>query len=379
MSATVLALENPLRDAHPVARGEGYLLVTDDACFKVGAELRRLVAGMPRRGAESDYRRALAELGSPESFDALRGNGTLVLAHHTPFHREVLSWLSRPRLRLLGAAVQERAFAALAGAPSRLGASLFAVNVLLASLGAALSAGVWASANAAAAGGGAAVVALVVAGMMIHELGHSATAWGLGLGARPIGLSLYLYCPVLYTNVSGIRSLDLRGQVAVSLGGFAAQTAYMLALGAAALLTGRPAFASALLALSVLLIFNLNPLLRTDGYWCLRDAYDTVREKGWAKALYAVYWAAFTAYTAYLVWRGGAMLTEVARRAAAEGAWTAVATGKLLLCAYLGVMLAQGVVDRFREGFGRFSRIGPFGWGRLSHSALSDLPAKPYH
>ncbi|OGR95171.1 MAG: hypothetical protein A2V88_01440 [Elusimicrobia bacterium RBG_16_66_12] len=347
-----ITYENPLKDAHPVRRGDSYLLVPGDGCFKASTELRRLVSGLPRRGATADFQRALSELDAPDAFAALVANGTLTPAKTRPLHRRVLSALLQPRLTLIGPLFQERAFRGLGLEGS--GPQAFALNGALAVYGATLSAAVWFLAPQPAAlhgGTGAAAVLLAFVGMIVHELGHSASTYALGLGARPIGLSLYLYCPVLYTNVSGIRSLDLRGQIAVSLGGFAAQTLYMLGLAAAFLATGSDAFLLALQALACLLVFNLNPLLHTDGYWCYHDAYQRFRARPWAKGLNALYLAAFSGYTVYLVWRGGYFLLAALRQFLAEGRLSAGGGVRLLFCGYLGVMLAQGVWGRLEEMF----------------------------
>ncbi|HAZ07466.1 MAG TPA: hypothetical protein DCZ01_02835 [Elusimicrobia bacterium] len=331
---------------------DSYLLVTGDGCFKAGEELLRLVTGLPRRGAPADFQRALAELDSPGAFATLVANGTLTPENTRPLHRRIFSALLQPRLTLLKPLVQERAFRRLGLDPERCGSKAFALNGLLAASGAALSAAVWLLAPRPAAlhgGTGAATVLLALAGMIVHELGHSASTWALGLGARPIGLSLYLYCPVFYTNVSGIRSLDLRGQIAVSLGGFSAQTLYMLGLEAAFLATGQDALLLALQALSGLLIFNLNPLLHTDGYWCYHDIYERFQERRWVRALHTAYLAAFSGYTVYLVWRGGLFLSAALRRFLADGRLCAGEGVRLLFCGYLGVMLAQGVRARMGE------------------------------
>ena len=353
MNETV-TYDNPLKDAHPVRRGGSYLLVTGDGCFRAGEGLLRLVAGMPRRGAPADFQRALAELDSAEAFEQLVANGTLTAEKARPLRRRILSALLQPRLTLIKPLFQERAFRLL-GLES-FGSRSFALNVLLAACGAALSAGVWLMAphpSALHGGTGAAAVLLAFAGMIVHELGHSASTYALGLGARPIGLSLYLYCPVLYTNVSGIRTLDLRGQIAVSLGGFAAQTVYMLGLAAAFLATGQDAFLLALQALSCLLVFSLNPLLHTDGYWCYHDTYERFRDRPWVRVLHGAYLTAFSGYTAYLVWRGGLFLSTALRQFLAEGHLSSAGTVRLLFCGYLGVMLAQGVWGRVGEALKR--------------------------
>jgi Zn-dependent protease len=347
--------ENFLLDAHAVEKGGSSLFITGDGCYRASAPISGLIAQLPRCGGRSDYHRALADLGAQDAeaiFQKLLANGTLRPQSRRPLHRRILTAAFSPKIRLIAPGIQDRVFRWIGLNDAGPAVGVFTMNAGLASVGILLAViSRYILPHPALAGRlhGALTIALALVGMMAHELGHSATAWALGIGARPVGFSMYLYCPVFYTNVSGIRSLDLKGQLAVSLGGFAAQTLFMAVLLTLFLATGSMACLQALHVLAVLLIFNLNPLLHTDGYWCYRDTHEHLRGYTGLNGLHAVYLAAFFAYTVYLVGRGGAFVGASIHRLMADGRLSQGNVCRLAFCGYLGVLLMQGIWERLKE------------------------------
>ena len=52
----------------------------------------------------------------------------------------------------------------------------------------------------------------------------------------------------------------------------------------------------------VIILFNLNPLFRTDGYWLYKDVYSEFKIKRWARLTHYLYLAAFIAFSIYFLW-----------------------------------------------------------------------------
>jgi putative peptide zinc metalloprotease protein len=115
------------------------------------------------------------------------------------------------------------------------------------------------------------VLVLFYASAVFHELGHaSACTYG---GATPgrIGGGLYLVFPALYTDVTDSYRLDRRGRIRTDLGGiyFNALLAVLLAGGYA--LSGSAALLLAAAAMNVMMLMQLLPFVRLDGYWLVCD------------------------------------------------------------------------------------------------------------
>ena len=116
------------------------------------------------------------------------------------------------------------------------------------------------------------VVVLAVASAGFHELGHaSACRYG---GAEPggMGMGLYLVWPAFYTDVTDAYRLPRRDRLRVDLGGL-----YFNALVAVATLgvwlVWRVDALFLLIALQLLMMVkNLSPVIRSDGYHILADA-----------------------------------------------------------------------------------------------------------
>lgn len=111
----------------------------------------------------------------------------------------------------------------------------------------------------------------------LHELGHAISAERLGARSREMGIMLFFGAPCLYADVSSVNLLpDRRDRIIVTLAGSAVD----LAVGAIAgwiwsLTVSGVLHDLAWLTLTVIvgtnLIFNLNPLMRFDGYYLLTD------------------------------------------------------------------------------------------------------------
>lgn len=301
--------ENHLKGAYSVKSGEKTLAITDTSCYNLPEATAWLTANLPEAGLKKDYLVSLSGFGlaDPEKiFDKLLAIGALRVKEV----RSLKSWLGTifsPKIRLLPAQWQERGLALLGIGPAGLGrASGFLLWPAL--LGALW--GLWLLAGGgdrllpAASGGkasGAVVLVLVVISSLVHELGHSFAAAASGIGLRPIGFSVYLIYPVFYTNVSGIDKLDLKAKAFVDTGGFLLQSVFILGLLIFSAAAGSASAAEAVRWIMAMVLFNLNPFFRTDGYWLYKDTYSELKQNRWMRAVHYLYLLAFVLFSVYFL------------------------------------------------------------------------------
>ena len=116
-----------------------------------------------------------------------------------------------------------------------------------------------------------AVIGSVVVATVFHEFGHaSACRYG---GARPgvMGIGLYLVWPAFYCDVTDAYRLDRRGRLRTDLGGIYFNSIFALGMGGVYLATGEEAALLAAFVQHVIMLQQLLPLLRFDGYYVLTD------------------------------------------------------------------------------------------------------------
>ena len=111
--------------------------------------------------------------------------------------------------------------------------------------------------------------------LFIHEMGHAISANKFNVKCNEIGLGIYLIFPVLYINIGESWKLKKHKRVIINLAGIY----FQLIIG---VIIGLTAFSSKYSLLShlfftnlTILILNLNPLIKFDGYWVLSDLMDT--------------------------------------------------------------------------------------------------------
>jgi len=115
------------------------------------------------------------------------------------------------------------------------------------------------------------LLGLIVAGGVVHELGHAAALRYGGGRVRGIGAGWYLVYPVFYTDVTDAYRLGRWGRVRTDLGGFYFHLLFTLGLIAAYWWTGSEALLLAAVAINLEVIRQSLPFLRLDGYWTLTD------------------------------------------------------------------------------------------------------------
>ncbi|GAA3850158.1 hypothetical protein [Streptomyces sedi] len=124
---------------------------------------------------------------------------------------------------------------------------------------------------------------------VVHELGHAFTCLSFGRSVAALGVGLYYFQPVAFTDVSDIWLLRARWRrVLVHLSGPLVDLAILVASGCLvlALSDGAARTFAAYLFLSTVvgIVATLNPLLRSDGYFVLTELLreDDLRERAMA-------------------------------------------------------------------------------------------------
>lgn len=114
----------------------------------------------------------------------------------------------------------------------------------------------------------------------LHELGHAFTAKKMGIRVPAMGLSFFLFCPILYTDTNEAWKLKSRKQrIAIGIAGVAVEMALaVLAAYAWVFLDDGVLKTAAFMIVSMntitTLLVNLNPLMRFDGYYLFSDILD---------------------------------------------------------------------------------------------------------
>jgi putative peptide zinc metalloprotease protein len=115
------------------------------------------------------------------------------------------------------------------------------------------------------------VLASIVVATAFHEVGHaSACRYG---GARPgvIGAGLYLIWPAFYCDVTDAYRLNRRGRLRTDLGGVYFNGIFALGAGVAYFATGQEALLLIAFIQHTIVLQQLLPLLRFDGYYVMSD------------------------------------------------------------------------------------------------------------
>lgn len=104
-----------------------------------------------------------------------------------------------------------------------------------------------------------------------HELGHATAASFYQCKVGGVGIGLYLFRPVLFTDLSYTWKLSNKKRMVVDFGGIYFQI-ILMNIFLIIFYFGKSTVWAALLLFSILIcLFNLNPFLRLDGYWILSD------------------------------------------------------------------------------------------------------------
>lgn len=114
---------------------------------------------------------------------------------------------------------------------------------------------------------------LMLLSVILHEFSHGITCKLFGCKVGTMGFILIFFSPAFYCDISGIRMInDKRKQIFTSFAGIYFNI-FLVALSAIFYKnTDSPFFASFLLLNLVMILSNIVPLLKLDGYWMLSFA-----------------------------------------------------------------------------------------------------------
>lgn len=120
------------------------------------------------------------------------------------------------------------------------------------------------------------ILSITFSSFFIHELGHVIAALNYNVVVGDMGVGLYLFRPVFYTDLSNAWKLNRKKRIVTDLGGIYFQVIMIFFL--SIIMIKHNTFT---LKISILLIFlsiigNLNPVLRFDGYWVVTDLLGIV-------------------------------------------------------------------------------------------------------
>lgn len=123
---------------------------------------------------------------------------------------------------------------------------------------------------------------------ILHELAHAVTAVVLGCRSHKLGLGINMIFPAFYADVSEIWRLSKWKRVAVNAAGIVVQSIaglFILAI-SAVVNDEHQAMLRFVTGVNVaVLILNLLPFLRLDGYWILSDILDVPDLRNQAKLM----------------------------------------------------------------------------------------------
>jgi len=115
------------------------------------------------------------------------------------------------------------------------------------------------------------VMAVIVVSAGLHEMGH-ATACAYG-GAHPggMGAGIYVVWPAFYTDVTDAYRLDRPGRLRTDLGGVYVNAIIVIATAAGYAMSGYDPLVLLCFLLQILVLQQMLPFLRLDGYYVLSD------------------------------------------------------------------------------------------------------------
>lgn len=111
-------------------------------------------------------------------------------------------------------------------------------------------------------------------GVTFHEFGHASAAHHYGAKHGGIGGGFYLFMPVYFADVTDIWKLSKQQRIIVNLAGMYFEIIYVVFLILTGLIFKSPIFIIFGCIILMSSLRNLNPFMRSDGYWVLSDAIE---------------------------------------------------------------------------------------------------------
>ena len=118
---------------------------------------------------------------------------------------------------------------------------------------------------------GVLIFVISIISVVFHELGHASATKKFGAEHGSIGCGFYLLTPVFFADVSDIWKLKPHQRIMVNLAGIYFEMIFCCLVLLAAYIFGNQSLLIATLVILFRTLYNLNPLIRNDGYWVLSD------------------------------------------------------------------------------------------------------------
>lgn len=115
------------------------------------------------------------------------------------------------------------------------------------------------------------VFIIMALSVTFHEIGHATSASFFGANPGGIGGGFYLFTPVYFADVTDIWRLSKRQRIIVNLSGMYFELIFCSILSLVAFLLGQHLLMIIAIVVCLHTFFNLNPFLRSDGFWILSD------------------------------------------------------------------------------------------------------------
>lgn len=222
---------------------------------------------------------------------------------------------------------------------------------------------------------GLALVVIVTLGMgVLHELAHGLACKHFGGTVRSMGIGIYYFSPVFYTDVSDAWMFPRRSQRLITHAAGIGMNLVLASLAALLLLTVSPISWFAQIFCVVFFVgvinsvFNLNPLLRLDGYFLLTDliGVSNLRTNAFAYIVSGIAWVSSVVRIPRI--ERASSVTRVRPRTVRER-WLLIAYGGCALV-YMVILLRVMVL-----GVGQFlaQHFGLVGWFIALVGALAIL------
>ncbi len=124
---------------------------------------------------------------------------------------------------------------------------------------------------------------------MFHELGHLSACHRFGALYKDMGIGIYFYFPVFYSDVTDAWKLKRKQRATVDFGGVYFQLLLLPVLLLLNLTTGDVGFIFVIYFLNFSIATTLNPFLKFDGYWLLSDLIGVPNLRSRSREMFA-YW-----------------------------------------------------------------------------------------
>ena len=126
--------------------------------------------------------------------------------------------------------------------------------------------------------------------LFVHELGHAAAAWRAGARKVNIGVGWYVLFPVAWADLSEAWRYPARTRVLIDVAGVFTQSLAVTGLMTGYVMSGHALLLACAVTATVSMLWNLNPLLRLDGYWILGDLLGSTNLRADASASFKAHW-----------------------------------------------------------------------------------------